>query len=54
MGHAMHGMGGMRAGDMATEAGGTHATGRHSCHTCLWSNYCDYNARNDSRNRPCM
>ena len=28
----MHGRGGMRAGDMVTEAGGTHPTGVHSCY----------------------
>ena len=30
-GVGVHGRGGMRAGEMATEAGGTHPTGIHSC-----------------------
>ena len=32
-GWGMRGMRGVRAGEMATEAGGTHPTGMHSCST---------------------
>ena len=34
-GHALQGV--LRAGDMVTEAGGTHPTGMHSCHSSAFT-----------------
>ena len=34
-GHALQGD--LRAGDMVTEAGGTHPTGMHSCHSSAFT-----------------